>query len=62
MSYGFSLSPSFSSGMCSSLSGTGSHWHLFHLTGPESQGRMGGMMSSLTMMHCNTLEHNIPMY
>ncbi|KAK6302717.1 hypothetical protein J4Q44_G00270720 [Coregonus suidteri] len=53
---------------CSSLSRNGSHWRLCHLTRPESQGKMGGMIcpyqNSLTMMHCNSLDHmaNIPMY
>ncbi|XP_014046437.1 uncharacterized protein [Salmo salar] len=54
--------------LCSCLSRTGSHWRFCHLTRPESQGRVGGMIcpyqNSQTMMHCNSLDHmaNIPMY
>lgn len=64
----FFFSPSVSSGLCSCLSRTGSHWRFCHLTRPESQGRVGGMIcpyqNSQTMMHCNSLDHmaNIPMY
>ncbi|XP_070976483.1 uncharacterized protein [Oncorhynchus clarkii lewisi] len=54
--------------LCSCLGRTGSHWRLCHLTRPESQARVGGMIcpyqNSQTMMHCNSLDHmaNIPMY